>query len=137
MQQTSGHSSMRLHWIGLAWAAIAGIPASPAQVESYRISDTRIIVDDQEHWARWSRPEHALDIVDGQVRPHYFRQVYSILAEDLASFRRPIVKPAIRGADRTIRTVVRTTVLDRDGTLKLEEERIGRYLEQGFRPLSR
>ena len=132
MQQTSGHSSMRLHWIGLAWAAIAGIPASPAQVESYRISDTRIIVDDQEHWARWSRPEHALDIVDGQVRPHYFRQVYSILAEDRASFRRPIVKPAIRGADRTIRTVVRTTVLDRDGTLKLEEERIGRYLDRDF-----
>ena len=132
MQQTPGHSLMRLHWIGLAWVAIAGIPVSPTKVESYRISDTRIIVDTQEHWARWSRPEHALDIVDGQVLPHYFRQVYSILAEDPASFRRPIAKPAIRGADRTIRTVVRTPVLDHDGTLKLEEERIGRYLSRDF-----
>ena len=133
-QRTEFNSWMGWPWFGLAWAAIAGfgISAAQAQMGGYRLTDTEIIVDTQEHWARWSRPEHVLDLVDGQVRPHFFRHVYSILAEDLASFRRPIEKPTIRKADRTILTVGRTPVLTREGELKLEEQKIGRYLDADF-----
>ncbi len=131
MQRTEVNSWTRCHWIGLAWVAIVGISISQTQAESsrgHRLSDTQIIVDTQEHWAQWSRAEHVFDIVDGQVRPHYFRHVYNILDEDGAGFRRPIDAPRIRGADRTIRTVERTPVFNREGKLKLEEKKIGKYL---------
>ena len=132
MQRTEVNSSMRWLRIGLAWAAIAGFGISHSRAQSADVTDTQIIVETQEHWAQWSRPEHVLDLVDGQVRPHFFRHVYNILAEDQASFRRPIDAPRIRGADRTIRTVDRTPVIDREGKLKLAEEKIGKYLDQDF-----
>ncbi len=129
MMSKEDHMQRAGLWIGLVWAAIAGLCASPAQAQSADVTDTRIIVETPEHWAQWSRPEHILDLVDGQIRPHFFRHVYSILAEDLDSFVRPIEKPRIRKADRSILTVERTLARTRAEELKLVEERIGKYLD--------
>ena len=57
MQRTEVNSSMRRIRIVLAWAAIVGFGISPAQAQSADVTDTQILVETQEYWAQWSRPE--------------------------------------------------------------------------------
>ena len=116
--------------VGLS--GLSGVQAQSSK--GHQMSDTRIVVNAQSHWEHWTRPEHVLDIAsDGEVRPHAFRQVYSILEEDLETFRRSVEEPKIKGGDRAIMNVGRSPALARDGSLKLDGKKIGKYLDADFR----
>ena len=130
------------HWTvlklvgALCFGALVGgvclVRAQPAQV--YRVTDSKIMVDTQGHWEHWTMPRHVLDITsDGVVRPHAFRRIYNLIEEDRETFRRAIEQPNIRRDDRVIMSIGRTLVRTRDGDLKLEEQKVGKYLNSDFR----
>ena len=118
-----------------AMAALAVFMLGLAQVQAqrgYRLSGNQIVIESQDHWEQWIRPQHVLDVEDGVIQPHFFRRTYNILAEDQGVFERRMEAPKIRRENRTIRTVGRTPVLDDAGNTKLQELKLSKYLDENF-----
>ncbi len=122
------------HGIVCLCLVLSGTPTLLAQVPlGHRVTDTRISVEGADHWGHWSLPSHVLDIEpDGTVHPHYFRQIYDVIAGDRGTFRNPVEPPSLRGEDRGIGNLSRTPARTREGDLALDEERIGSYLDDDF-----
>ena len=117
--------------IGALWGGIQAIEAQSST--GHQVSDTRIAVGTQSQWEQWTGPEHVLDFKpDGVVQPHFFRKIYNLIAEDQKVFRRPTKGPEPRDEEKANINIVRTFALERDGSLKLEQQKIEKHLEADF-----
>ena len=114
--------------IGALWGGIQAIEAQSST--GHQVSDTRIAVGTQSQWEQWTGPEHVLDFKpDGVVQPHFFRKIYNLIAEDQKVFRRPTKGPEPRDEEKANINIVRTFALERDGSLKLEQQKIEKHLQ--------
>ncbi len=132
------HSSKFERWsrrciLFLCLSLLAGTyQLAGAQGKGYRITNSRITVNAPEHWQNWNMPTHAVDLIqEGGVRPHFFRQSYNTL-DDLETFKRPVEALTIKKQQVGIGNMGRTFVLGLDGSPRLEEQKIGKYLDVDF-----
>ena len=93
----------------LAFGCLALQQANAQAPLGHRLQGDRIIVDQASYWRHWTGPSHVVDVhPDGTVKPHFFRHVYNIIAEDRTVFAKPVDQPGIRKADRAIMNLQRT-----------------------------
>ncbi|MCE2451146.1 MAG: hypothetical protein J4F35_23175 [Candidatus Latescibacteria bacterium] len=118
----------------LAFGCLALQQVSAQAPLGHRLQDDRIIVDRASYWRHWTGPSHVVDVhPDGIVKPHFFRHVYNIIAEDRAVFAKPVDQPGIRKADRAIMNLQRTPILEADGSFTLgKTEQLIKFLDRDF-----
>ena len=123
----------RVGALALGWLALQPVTAQVPL--GHRLQGDRILVDQASYWRHWSGPSHVVDVhLDGTVRPHFFRHVYDIIAEDRAVFAKPVARPGIRKADRAIMNLGRTPTLEEDGSLALgKAEQLIKFLNRDFK----
>jgi hypothetical protein len=116
----------------LATLAVQEISAQIAL--GHRQQGERIIVDRADHWRHWTGPTHVIDVLpDGTLKPHFFRQVYDIIAEDRDLFAKPVDQPGIRKKERAIMNLRRTPALEEDGSLTLgKAQQLIKFLDRDF-----
>ena len=118
--------------LALGWLALQ--PVSAQVPLGHRLQGDRILVDQASYWRHWSGPSHVVDVhPNGTVKPHFFRHVYNIVAEDREVFAKPVDQPGIRKADRAIMNLRRTPTLEADGRLALgKSEQLIKFLNRDF-----
>ena len=135
MYPMSYHFRNRFWPLGLCFVAVLGCGAADAQPASgHRQLGNRIIVDRADHWRHWTGPTHVVDVLpDGTLKPHYFRQVYDIIAEDRDIYAKPVAGPGIRKDDRAIMNLRRTPTLEDDGSFAVgKSEKVSKFLDRDF-----
>ncbi len=118
----------------LALLATAGDVASQVPV-GHRFEGEKIIVDLPDHWRNWTGPTHVVDVEeDGTFKPHFFRRVYDIVAEDQGVYGKPVEEPGIRKADVAIMNLERSFTLDDDGNVVVgaKTEKLKKFLDRDF-----
>ena len=100
----------------------------------YRIDDNKISVDSAQLWSQWKGPRHVIDVrPDGEVQPHYFRRVYDVIDEDLATFSRPVEPPGIRKEDVAIGNLRSSVVRNEAGDLELGKKiKLSKFLDGNY-----
>jgi hypothetical protein len=62
-------------YVAAALALAAVIPTGGQETEGYRLSSTRIVIDEPEHWQTWAAPVGSAVVGDdGTVRPRFLRR---------------------------------------------------------------
>ena len=119
----------------LGLVALAGQQVGAQIALGHRQQGDRIIVDRADHWRHWTGPTHVVDVLeDGTFKPHFFRQVYDIIAEDRDLFANPVDEPGIRKEDRAIMNLRRTPGLEDDGSLTVgKAEQLIKFLDRDFK----
>lgn len=117
---------MVLGWVG----------DSAAQVPlGHRFEGEKIVVDLPDHWRNWTGPTHVVDIEeDGTFKPHFFRRVFDIIAEDRGVYGKPVEEPGIRKADVGIMNLERSFVRGDDGsvTVGAKPEKLNKFLDRDY-----
>jgi len=117
---------MVLGWVG----------DSAAQVPlGHRFEGEKIVVDLPDHWRNWTGPTHVVDIEeDGTFKPHFFRRVFDIIAEDRGVYGKPVEEPGIRKADVAIMNLERSFVRGDDGsvTVGAKPEQLIKFLNRDY-----
>ena len=129
-------SRNRVWSLSLCLIAALGLGESAAQTSlGHRQLGNRIIIDQADHWRHWTGPTHVVDVLpDGTFKPHFFRHVYDIIAEDRESFAQPVDAPGIRKDDQAIMNLNRTPVLESDGSFKTSKaEKVSKFLDRDFK----
>ena len=129
-------SRNRVWSLSLCLIAALGLGESAAQTSlGHRQLGNRIIIDQADHWRHWTGPTHVVDVLpDGSFKPHFFRHVYDIIAEDRESFAQPVDAPGIRKDDQAIMNLNRTPVLESDGSFKTSKaEKVSKFLDRDFK----
>ena len=145
MRRSNGSNDgvCRLAFLGCVGLLLAGAQFSWSQVrtEGAEITASRIVVNQASHWAHWTLPTHAVDLVDDHVEFHYFRSRFNVL-EDLATYQREIPAIAFRdkfkdrkgvGASQSVPTVGRRFTYDDEGELRLRGDlKMEKYLDTHY-----
>ena len=135
MDKRDCHKRLRTVELALCVLILSFAATSAAQSgNGYRIDDNKIIVDTAQLWAKWKGPRHVIDVrPDGEVQPHYFRRVYDVIAEDLATFSRPVAPPGIRKQDMAIGNLRSSVVYNEAGDLELgKKEKLSKFLDANY-----
>ena len=119
----------------LAFGCLALQQVSAQAPLGHRLQGDHIIVDKASYWRHWTGPSHVVDVhPDGIVKPHFFRHVYNIIAEDREIFAKPVDQPGIRKADRAIMNLQRTPTLEADGSFTFSKaEQLIKFLNRDFK----
>ena len=118
----------------LALLGQVGDSAAQAPV-GHRFEGEKIVVDLPDHWRNWTGPTHVVDVEeDGTFKPHFFRRVFDIVAEDRGIYGKPLEEPGIRKADVAIMNLERTFALEDDGSVKVgkKTEQLIKFLNRDF-----
>ena len=110
----------------LGSALLWGVSADAQRRTGYRLTSDAIVVDDASHWERWSLPLHAVDLVDGAVRPHSFRTRYNIF-DDRATFTRTLTELKRSKRESAILNADSTETLDIRGEIIRDRKDVPLY----------
>ena len=98
--------SILIPYIVSGWIGESSVLAQTKDIDGYRLTGDRLIIDQAVHWQSWTHPKHAVEI-DGQnhtVRPRFIRKEINAIA-DMDHFQ---IKIGDQGEyDKLLRTLQR------------------------------